>query len=60
MIAGKCKSCKKSGHWKRDYRIFKKKKEENYSNSGAALVGVQEKIEEIYDSDKWCVWTQGS
>jgi hypothetical protein len=46
---------KKPGHWKRDCRIFKKEQEEKKSTSGLALIGVQRKIEEIDDSDKWYV-----
>ncbi|KAL4084478.1 hypothetical protein QTP88_028302 [Uroleucon formosanum] len=52
---GKCNHYKKPGHWKRDCRIFKKEQEEKESTSILALIGVQRKIEEIDDSDKWYV-----
>ncbi|CAI6360063.1 unnamed protein product [Macrosiphum euphorbiae] len=40
---GECNHCKKSGHWKRDCRIFKKEQEEKKSTSRLALIGVQKK-----------------
>ncbi|KAL4091688.1 hypothetical protein QTP88_026340 [Uroleucon formosanum] len=41
-------------------KIFKKEQEEKKSTSGLALIGVQRKIEEIDDSDKWYVDSNAS